>query len=905
MTDHEIVRLAIDCDHAFETAIAAFPGPDSLVNRLLLRYHQRYELWSGFVGVFTDERASLDRRLKFSPDLHKSIAQLVRLICKSLQRDILSEHDLPLESSQPSLPIQRLAPTDNAILSDLSPVTRAGLSAIGGAIDRLQQIAIALRRASSSNLVEGVQISARNFDYDGGFDRVALLFVKGLYPEMQDTLARQLASSIALRRLRLLHLQNHIRREQQKQTGSSWRMPNSHGELPAVPIAADHTKTSAKMSRELYDLGENLDSISEAISPEQISARTDPLDAIGSLFQTTSRQESWPKNIEGLTDYEATSQKPAVTQRSISNPSHPWFDPQEKLSVGSTQTESLISPFEIEEFQRQRTTITSPVAQEDMYFSPPKPPEGSAYCRCKWCSEEINIEKLEVKGWWRSHFNKDLEPYVCISEDCQEPPIYFSTISRWQKHMESIHTGRWCQEVHKPKAWYCDAAHEGKTGFLFFDNAEQLKSHLELYHKDTVPSARLASKVRRSVISRSRDVDLCPLCHEVISTVTPDITKSSELEEKISPKIGKSKPLKRELPIHMPESYFISDDESFDKDMALGADAIRAEQDRIKDPAQSKLSKHIAEHLKSLAFVSLRWFGDDITLENSDHNSIKAELGQTSEKHGSLSLGVLDFEDVPPDERRSTIVQRSLDVMKSFPTILTTMQMYVDGIAMYKGQPELKQFKALVRELRDENYLNLNNCDTILSEVMSPNDCNRFSWDGTTTSQAETALQDFLQGSYTPYVRCLEQLQDAMEKFRSLLRLDWEFKPHFSDPRDFEEQHKSLKFSISSADYARPMCDFRSANSEISVLFMVAREAAEERKAASTRASTLPPTTRYHYDSNRTRLKTHGPSLPSSVGHAHGPLTSPRIQTITDPRLRDLVYKWRDNTELNFGSPNT
>ena len=86
MADHEIFLLANECATAFQKALTAISGPDSLMYRPLLEYHQRFELWAGFLGVFADEPASLDRRLKLSPELRKAITQLLGLMCTNLQR---------------------------------------------------------------------------------------------------------------------------------------------------------------------------------------------------------------------------------------------------------------------------------------------------------------------------------------------------------------------------------------------------------------------------------------------------------------------------------------------------------------------------------------------------------------------------------------------------------------------------------------------------------------------------------------------------------------------------------------------------------------------------------------------------------------------------------------------------
>ncbi|OQV08763.1 Protein kinase domain-containing protein [Cladophialophora immunda] len=65
----------------------------------------------------------------------------------------------------------------------------------------------------------------------------------------------------------------------------------------------------------------------------------------------------------------------------------------------------------------------------------------------------------EDDGWkqaWKDHFKRDLEPYVCISEECSSNLQYFVSLRDWRHHMNSQHTLDWIEEIHRPATWFCE-----------------------------------------------------------------------------------------------------------------------------------------------------------------------------------------------------------------------------------------------------------------------------------------------------------------------------------------------------------------------------------------------------------------------------------------------------------------
>jgi hypothetical protein len=84
MGDHELFILATRTSHAFRDVLSTVNDRHPWF-RMVLAAFERFELWAGFMGVFSNEKASLDQRLKFNSDLVKAIAQMLELLCKTLE----------------------------------------------------------------------------------------------------------------------------------------------------------------------------------------------------------------------------------------------------------------------------------------------------------------------------------------------------------------------------------------------------------------------------------------------------------------------------------------------------------------------------------------------------------------------------------------------------------------------------------------------------------------------------------------------------------------------------------------------------------------------------------------------------------------------------------------------------
>lgn len=243
--EHIIYRLAVECDDRFNLAASALPDDKALIHRPLREYHRRFEIWCSYLGVLAQPDFSLDRRVQFHDEIRHAILELLSLISRNLRGKICELHcvrhlcssivgNWTEENAEPNEAVSSfvegtLVRGDSAMLSELGPIAKATLGAIGNALDRLQDLAKAIRRTSSCELSERVEsYRAKISDDDEDLEGFAFERVKELFPNIVDSLAKQLAGSIAFRTLRLRYQQRHHRKLSKRRPVVP-RLLHSHG----------------------------------------------------------------------------------------------------------------------------------------------------------------------------------------------------------------------------------------------------------------------------------------------------------------------------------------------------------------------------------------------------------------------------------------------------------------------------------------------------------------------------------------------------------------------------------------------------------------------------------------------------------------------------------------------------
>ncbi|RSL48343.1 hypothetical protein CEP54_012970 [Fusarium duplospermum] len=206
------------------------------------------------------------------------------------------------------------------------------------------------------------------------------------------------------------------------------------------------------------------------------------------------------------------------------------------------------------------------------YPNAPTVPPGHADAQCPICRTPQPRRVMEDEKKWRLHVDQDLQPYVCISEECGNLPPAFATRAAWLNHMQHKKPGSdWAQYIHRPHRWLCALRHDGR---LAFDSENLLLEHLRRDHCQDIPGPRRPVIASKSKVPVPLEATTCPLCHEQVSVTS----RSPSLEDQL-------RPTRSQTPSSPSGESILT---------TSGKDALSI-----------NMWEHIAEHLECLALWSL------------------------------------------------------------------------------------------------------------------------------------------------------------------------------------------------------------------------------------------------------------------------------------------------------------
>ncbi|KAF2492889.1 hypothetical protein BU16DRAFT_93203 [Lophium mytilinum] len=153
-------------------------------------------------------------------------------------------------------------------------------------------------------------------------------------------------------------------------------------------------------------------------------------------------------------------------------------------------------------------TEIPPAGPEDCLGIPHMPQPirpSSSEAQCPICSKTFNhgLEENRNTGkWWRSHVMEDLEPYVCLFEECPMEYQAFRTIADWINHENVFFLSRKAFECHLTQD-HLDNIPKGKIDHII---SKGLRPAPDLI---TV----LVAKADLTTHALLDHVSLCPFCY--------------------------------------------------------------------------------------------------------------------------------------------------------------------------------------------------------------------------------------------------------------------------------------------------------------------------------------------------------------------------------------------------------
>lgn len=281
------------------------------------------------------------------------------------------------------------------------------------------------------------------------------------------------------------------------------------------------------------------------------------------------------------------------------------------------------------------------------------------------------FEMNDAKFLLSQHIDRDLKPYICLSEECLDSHSAYPTFSEWHRHMK-LHDWRWYQKTYLTPSWVCPLCGPSNNAY---NNSNALYSHLAESHSDKFPSTELEAISRQSKIEQRRAWNDCLLCCFIINE------RKSEDKSAVSKRENGQQ---EQVIVKSFRSHFempSPDDAGLDLDLSdtsSDSDSAETPQQKMQRRERSNvIARHIASHLQVLMLLTLRFVAlksDDDDL-NEDFKSNSADfdegtnattedtdLGHLSHTHSSDDISM---KSVSSEANRETVASANVDAAKN------------------------------------------------------------------------------------------------------------------------------------------------------------------------------------------------------------------------------------------------
>ncbi|KAF2182859.1 hypothetical protein K469DRAFT_690585 [Zopfia rhizophila CBS 207.26] len=517
----------------------------------------RFKIWAGNLGIFAPGNASADHRLRDDQDVKDVIIQMLDRLRQSIKQaidpPILEEdeddqpNDEDSEGSESSMAISLdrdsdgEANTEAEETSDPSDISRQALADVDDILTRLYRLSAIIRKPTSSN--ENVKVAkfiAKEDETPESEEYKASVSwqIRFRHPDISPAILERLIATVVFRRKKLQYRERH----------------------------------KEKLSQGI-----------EHSDPANVLVPTNMQRA--TLLKTAHRRTSSPLLAQKATSVKSSSQTLQFSATDASSVDRLKFASYPKSVALSGLTKSAVA-------RREQLDV-------------PRPPvpgsDQSKEAICPYCFHVVDKEEMRHARWTR-HILRDIEPYICLFDECERPNECFRTVEDWVNHMRWQHAMIWC----------CQAeGHETTT----YHSKVDLERHMRLEHHEAFTQSQLPILIKKSAqpspdlftslalaLRKDNTVSdmfgVCPLCPFTLDLGGPSMSQSLEVEHSI-------------------------------------------------DADSKKIRDHIAAHLESIALLSLP---DRDDLEDAATNERETEDQQDVSHHDDHDLPTLDFNENTEDD---------------------------------------------------------------------------------------------------------------------------------------------------------------------------------------------------------------------------------------------------------------
>ncbi|KAK0636131.1 hypothetical protein B0T17DRAFT_484762, partial [Bombardia bombarda] len=384
-----IYNLAVECEDLFADHVSRLNREEQKSGAAIVsELGQRFAIWASFLGVFADPKISLDRRLRHHADIQDQVLRLL---------DIMQQNLLFLYEPNRSPEAMKLD-------SNSGRISYLALEAITGAIKRLNQLGIAIRRSPVARHSAKAKILAEKFNLTT-FAEIANHIIKALYPGAGEDLMEHLARSM---------IDTYVRYLERK---------------------SRHEKLQLRRPQPV-------------IRSSLLAIIEEP---------TTQMETEGTIGVEVQMPQHSVPLKPTIHHHHPPSRPSQTFAQSEPTSFNSHEVNKRLRRMVKPSIKSKTKSILTNQANY------PRMAKGSM--SCEWCFSPLQIDTLEGTEW-NQHINEDHLPYVCVSDKCGEPLIRFASSTEWFQHMLTVHGRNWNREVYAPSTWKCPLCNDDDTTFI-------------------------------------------------------------------------------------------------------------------------------------------------------------------------------------------------------------------------------------------------------------------------------------------------------------------------------------------------------------------------------------------------------------------------------------------------------
>ncbi|KAI0192815.1 hypothetical protein F4808DRAFT_362716 [Astrocystis sublimbata] len=451
----------------------------------------RFSLWGSNIKVFVSDRASLDHRLRAAPEVRDAVVAVLEALDYRLREcfQILGTLRPANEGSTPTID-DRLENAFREILNEVS---------------LLHKFSNTIRRASKETQSDAAVAEFKIGD-DEGNDAAPFLFamftnhVRDRFPGATDTIQHRLASTMLQRRKRVLYRRakygrydKQSRREPQQSTIIQPQGPPAI--KPTIDRSREQDSSETIASKEnTRNTAKSVAVTATTLSPQNFQKASAPSVAASKSVAISHHQElRFPPAPCGNVrrKYRMLKQKREKEH-------------QGDLSLFDTETESL-APRQLTVFLGKKYERILASDWEECLQAVPE-------LICPYCFVALPTRDVVDEAKWRRHIMRDLDPYVCMFEECTSPNHLYKHTSEWLKHMRQ-HSLR----------WRCTSKSHGE---FVCNTVDEYFAHMKTQHtvKLTDPQLKvLASKNGRAVGPMFRSCPLCGIEPEEVDSISMEV----------------------------------------------------------------------------------------------------------------------------------------------------------------------------------------------------------------------------------------------------------------------------------------------------------------------------------------------------------------------------------------------